>query len=127
MKKITVIIIRKIFPAADDKTVIFLGAGLVALATALWGPFMEIWEALHQWKDYSFDFWHIFDSHAPAIGGAMFLFWNTMKAANLIPDILEDVPMTVQDSTVKIAEHHGQPPTIIVSQETHTQEPTPDK
>lgn len=120
MTRIVVVIVRKIWPTADDKTVLFLGAGAIAFATALWGPFMEVWEGLHAWKDYNFDFWHLFDSHAPAVGGAMLSFWCTMKAANLIPPLLEDVPMTVEQSTMKMTETNGQT-SVEMSKETHSE------
>lgn len=101
MTRLTVLIIRRVFPKADDKTVIFVAAFAIMIFGVLYGISREIWEAFYIYGMLP-DWRHIYESHGPPAVTAILGFWATMKAAKLIPSLLEEAPLSVEGAEIKI-------------------------
>lgn len=103
MKRITVVVIRRFFPKADDKTIVFVRGLLFALAVPVWICGMEIYDALTVYKGIPIDWMHMLkEAFGPVLAVAA-AYWNMAEAADLVPDLFKDDPLVTQlEATVKV-------------------------
>lgn len=91
MTKLVFILVRKALPGADMKTTIFISSALCMAIGVLYGPVVEIWQGVFKYRMIEWN--HIYEVHAGPVGASALSFWLMMKAADLIPDYLKNVPL----------------------------------
>lgn len=99
MKRITVIVIRRFFPKADDKTIVFVRGLLFALAGPLWVCGMEIREALTVYSGMPIDWMHILKEAFGPVVAVAGSYWTIAQAADLVPDLFKDDPLVTRIET----------------------------